>query len=549
MAVSSKNALYRPVGSYEGRRGRVKRVVLLYGGGLDTSTMIPWIKEVYRAEVIALTLDLGQLTGDLDTVRKRALKLGADKALLIDARQEFVDEYISRSIKANGNYQGQYYLSTALARPLLVAWAVKIADREGADAIAHGASGKGNDQVRLDGSIQALNPDLKIIAPAREWGLSKSEQLQYCRLKKVPVKEINEGIFVYDDNMWGITTEGGEIQNAELIPPLKDILHVCRLPEEAHSRPDYLTLSFQRGLPVAIDDTKFNLLDIITSLNKRAALAGVGITYSLEDRIIGVKTRGVYEGPAASTIITAHIALERYAFTRQQNEFKALVDQKWAYLCYGGLWHEPLMTDLNAYLNQANDVLSGQVTLKLYRGNVEVVAVALSSGVFVDRRKTFMENDNRLNMAASVGFIEHYSLQMSLAQRRQPTAFISIGGRNQKLKLLTYVKMLDEAGYRLYATYKTHKFLKKHGIEATLVHKLSNPELKPNIADLIETARFDLIINIPTSSDSTAIRSKEKAANEFVHEKAVSLNIPLISSLPQAAKNIARLTKQEGGAQ
>ncbi len=546
MAFSTKNASYQPVAFYEGRRGQVKKIVLLYAGGLDTSTMIPWIKETYKAEIIALTLNLGQLADDLEAVRQRALALGVDKALLIDAREEFARDFIAPSIKANGNYQDHYYLSTPLGRPLLARWAVRIADQEGADAIAHGASGKGNDQVRIDGSVLALNPDLKIIAPAREWQMNHEEQLHYCKAHGVPLGEINERQYVYDDNMWGITTEGGEIQQAELIPPLADILKLCTAPERAPDRPEYLTITFEKGVPVALDDTRHSLSEIIELLNMRAGRHGIGITYSLEDRIIGIKTRGVYEAPAAATIITAHAALERYASTRQQNEFKAIVDQKWAYTCYGALWYEPLMNDLKAYEDHANETVCGQVTLKLYRGKVEAVAVTMSNSVFIDKRATFMENDNPVNVRASAGFIEHYTLQMTLAQRRRPTVLVAVGGRTQKLKLLPQLKALNTLGYKFYATYKTHKLLKSHGIEATLVYKLSSPELKPNVADLLKSSRFDLIISIP-SAELRSLKSKEKADNIRLHEEAVMRNTPLLSNATMVREAVERLMKHKRG--
>lgn len=542
MALKGKNE-YLKVASHEGRKGEVKKVVLLYSGGLDTSTMVKWIQEEYKAEVIALTIDIGQQTDDLDAIRQKALNLGATKALVIDARQEFADEYIAPGIKANGMYQGRYYLSTPLGRPLLAKWAVKIAAQEGADAIAHGATGKGNDQVRMEGSALALNPDIKIIAPVREWGMGRDEQLEYCREHGIPVKQTKDKPYSYDDNMWGVTGEGGEIENPALIPPLEKILQVCKTPENAKNTPEYIKIEFEKGLPVAIDDKDMPLVTIIEVLNKRAAEHAIGIVHLLEDRIIGLKVRGLYEAPAAETIITAHKALERYTSTRLENEFKTIVDEKWAYLVYGALWFEPLMDDLNAYLDKVNEKITGSVTVKLFKGHAEAVAVETPNTIFDEKLATFMDANESFNQNASAGFIEHYTLQMKLAQRRRRTALLAIGGRDKKLKLLPQMKALDEMGYQLYATYKTHKFLKTNGIEAILVNKISSPELKPNLGQLLDANRFDLIINIPTTQDPTTTKDKEKTDGQIIREKAVKSNTPLITAVSVARAMVAKLVK------
>lgn len=546
MAIKSKSKQYVKVASHEGLRGEVKKIVLLYTGDFDTTMMVKWIQEEYKAEVIALTIDIGQQVDDLEAIRQKALDLGASKAFVIDAKEEFAEEYITPAIKANAAYQGRYYLSTPLGRPLLARWAVRIAAQEGADAIAHGASGKGNDQIRIEGSALSLNPDIKIIAPAREWGMSYPEQLQYCQDHGIPVPQVQEKSYTYDDNMWGVTAEGGEIKSSELILPLDKILRICVSPEKAKNTPEYITLEFKNGLPVSVNDKKMSLVKIIGLLNHVAAQHAVGIAHLLEDRIIGLKIRGLYEAPAAETIITAHKALELYASTKLENEFKVIVDQKWAYLCYGALWYEPLLEDLKAYEDKANDKVTGKVTLKLYKGSVEAVAVEMSNTVFDKKRSTFMENDNTLNQNSSAGFIEHYTLQMKLAQRRQFTALLAIGGRNQKLKLLPQVKALDAMNYHLYATYKTHKFLKKNGIEAILVHKISSPELKPNLADLLETSRFDLIINIPTSKDTSRIKKKEIADAKIIREKAIKSNTALITSTSETVRAVSELLKHKG---
>ncbi|HEX3082220.1 MAG TPA: argininosuccinate synthase [Candidatus Saccharimonadia bacterium] len=535
---------YVKVASYEGKKGEVKKVVLLYSGGLDTSTMVKWIQEVYKAEVIALTIDIGQQTDDLEAIREKALKLGAVKAIVVDAKEEFANEYLAKSIKANGMYQGRYYLSTPLGRPLLAKWAVKIAAQEGADAIAHGATGKGNDQIRMEGSALALNPDIKIIAPVREWSMGRDEQIEYALAHGIPVKQTKDKPYSYDDNMWGVTGEGGEIENPALIPPLEKILQVCRTPEEALDKPEYITLEFEKGLPVAVDGKEMGLVAMIEQLNERAAKHAVGIVHLLEDRVIGLKVRGLYEAPAAETIITGHKALERYTSTRLENEFKSIVDEKWAYLCYGALWFEPLMADLYAYIEKANEKITGTVTLKLYKGHIEAVAVETPNTIFNEKLATFMDtrNDN-FNQNASAGFIEHYTAQMRMAQRRQRTALLAIGGRDMKLKFLPQVKHLAAMGYQLYATYKTHKFLLSNGIEAILVNKISTPELKPNLSDMLDAKRFDIIVNIPTKTEREETVEKEKTDGQVIREKAVATDTPLITSLAVAQEVVAKLVK------
>lgn len=542
MALKSKSE-YIKVASHEGRKGEVKKVVLLYSGGLDTSTMLKWIQEEYKAEVIALTIDIGQQTDDLEAIRQKALKLGALKALVVDAKEEFADEYIARSIKANGMYQGRYYLSTPLGRPLLAKWAVKVAAAEGADTIAHGATGKGNDQIRIEGSALALNPDIKVIAPVREWGMGRDDQLEYCRQHDIPVKQTKDKPYSYDDNMWGVTGEGGEIENPALIPPLEKILQVCSTPEKAKDAPEYVKIEFEKGRPIAVDDVQMSLGKIIEQLNKQAAKHAIGIVHLIEDRVIGLKVRGIYEAPAAETIITAHKALERYTSTRLENEFKSIVDEKWAYLVYGALWFEPLMDDLNAYLDKVNEKITGTVTVKLFKGHAEVVALETPNTIFDEKLATFMEDNSHFNQNASASFIEHYTLQMKLAQRRQRTALLAVGGRDKKLKLLPQMKALHGMGYRLYATYKTYKFLKTHGMEAILINKISNPDLKPNLNDLLDANRFDIIINIPTAIDLDESKTKEKTDGQIIREKAVKSNTPLITTVSVAREVVTKLSK------
>lgn len=534
-----KKKEYLKVSSYEGRKGEVKKVVLLYSGGLDTSVMILWIQEQYKADVIALTIDIGQQTDDLESIRKKALKLGAVKAIIIDAKDEFASEYIAKGIKANASYQGRYYLSTPLGRPLLAKLAVKVAMEEDADCIAHGCTGKGNDQVRIEGTVLALNPDMKIIAPVREWSMGRDEELAYAKKHGIEVRQTTDKPYSYDDNMWGVTGEGGEIENPSLIPPLEKILLLCTIPQNAPNEAEHIELEFVKGVPVAFNGKHIKLSELIQKLNAIGAKHGIGIAHHVEDRVVGLKVRGLYEAPAAEIIITAHRNLEKYVSTRNENEFKQSVDTKWAYLCYGGLWLEPLMNDLNAYINKVNEKVTGKVTMKLYKGLAEPVSITTPNTIFEEKLATFMASDG-FNQNASPGFIELYTLQMRLAQRSEKTVLFSIGKRYNKIKILPSAKMLYKGGYKLYATYKTHKLFKTHGIPSILVHKISNRNMSPNLLDLLEAKRFDFIVNIQTGKGD----NKEKTDGQIIREMAVSSNIPLITSLSVAKNFVEKLHKE-----
>lgn len=523
--------------SYEGRKGDVRKVVLLYSGGLDTSVMIKWIQDVYKAQVIALCINIGQLTDNMEEIRKKALRLGAIKSIVIDAKDEFADEYIAKGIKANASYQGNYHLSTPIGRPLLAKLAVRVAAEEGADCIAHGCTGKGNDQVRIEGTALALNPDIKIIAPVREWGMGRDEELVYAKKHGIEVRQTVDKPYSYDDNMWGVTGEGGEIENPSLVPPLDKILLLSTLPENATNKPEFVELDFVKGIPVALNGKQMKLSTLIIKLNAIGAKHGVGITHHIEDRVVGLKVRGIYEAPAAEIIISAHRNLEKFVCTRQENEFKALVDTKWAYICYAALWLEPLMGDLNAFINSINEKVTGKVTVKLLKGVAETVAVETPNTIFEEKLATFMAS-TAFNQNASPGFIELHTLQMRLAQRRERTVLLSIGKRSNKLKLTRDIKKLMEMKYKLYATYKTHKFLKHIGVEAIMVNKISQPNLKPNLLDLLQQNRFDVIINIPTGQKDNAV---EKTDGQIIRQYALKNNTHLITDLTVAKHFIDKL--------
>lgn len=409
------NTSYIKTASYEGKKGEIKKVVLLYSGGLDTSVMLKWIQDEYKSDVIALILNLGQQHDDLKAIQQKALTFGAVKAIALDVREEFADEYIAKGIKANASYQGNYHLSTPIGRALLGKKAVEIAKKEKADAIAHGATGKGNDQVRIDAYILTQDPTMKIIAPVREWAMDRNEEIAYAKQHNIPIPASVESPYSDDDNMWGITWEGGEITDPSLIIPEEKFLTTYSLPKNAPEEEEYVKLTFAKGVPVALNEKKMSLAKLIIALNKLAGKHGVGTVQLLEDRLIGLKNRGVYEHPAAHIIIEAHKNLEKYVSPQTVNELKEQMDTKWGYLCYNALWFDPVMDAINAFNDNINEKVKGTVTIRLFKGNTTVVAV--TSPYALDH-VSFNNNEGYdLNVNASAGFIEIYTLQMKLANQ------------------------------------------------------------------------------------------------------------------------------------
>ena len=408
---------YIKASSYEAKNGEVKKVLLLYSGGLDTSVMLKWIQDQYNAEVIALTLDLGQQGDDLEAIREKALKLGAVKAIILDVKEEFANDFLAKGIKANASYQGDYHLSTPIGRAIIAKKAVEIAQKEGADCIAHGCTGKGNDQVRLEGYILALDPTVKIIAPVREWNMDRNEEINYAKKHGIPVPASIDFPYSVDDNMWGMTWEGGEIEEPDQIAPIERFLTTYTLAKNAPDKEELVTLSFKNGLPYKLNGEKLSLANLIVKLNNIAGKHGVGVVQLVEDRLVGVKSGGIYELPAGHVIIEAHKALEKYVSTRQLNELKAMLDIKWAYLCYGALWYDPVMDAINAFNDKVNERAEGVVTVKLFKGTATVVA--MNSPYGLDHVSFTHVGGYPFNVNASAGFTEIYSLQMRLANQKK----------------------------------------------------------------------------------------------------------------------------------
>ena len=406
---------YIKVASHEGKVGEVKKVLLLYSGGLDTSVMLKWIQDQYKCQVVTLTADLGQQHDDLAAIKRKALKFGAVEAVVVDLKDKFAEEYISKGIKANASYQGDYHLSTPIGRAILGKEAVNIAKKHGCDAIAHGCTGKGNDQVRLEAYILTHDPKMKVLAPVREWAMDRNEEIIYAQKHGIPIPATIDFPYSDDDNMWGITWQGGEIVDPGQIPQVEKFLTTYTLPEQAPDKAEYVKLSFKKGIPVALNGKKLSLAKLIVVLNKLAGRHGVGTVTLLEDRLVGLKDRGVYELPAAHVIIEAHKNLEKYVSTRVLNELKAIMDIKWGYLCYGALWFDPAMEAINAFNDQVNEKVTGEVTIKLFKGNTTVVAV--KSPFALDYASFNNTEGYEFNVNASAGFIETYSLQMKLANQ------------------------------------------------------------------------------------------------------------------------------------
>jgi argininosuccinate synthase len=395
----------------------VHRVLLLYSGGLDTSVMLKWIQDQYEAEVVALTVNLGQPGEDYDVVRGKALQLGAVDCRVVDAREEFAREYVLPAIKANAIYGLGYPLFTALGRPLIAKLAVEAALQTGCDTIAHGCTGKGNDQVRIESTIATLAPELRVIAPVRSWRMGREEEVAYAREHGIPVKGGSEvAPYSIDDNLWGRSSEGRWIEDLDHAPD-DDVFQLVTRPEEAPDEAEVVTVGFERGVPVALNGAPMGLVELLEAAAEIGARHGVGIVDHIEDRIVGLKVRDIYEVPAAAILLPAHAELERLVGTIHQNQFKPTLDQKWAYLVYAGLWWEPLRSDLDAYMDAVNAQVTGTIGLRLYKGSVRVVTRESPNAVYDAQLATFSESGGLFSQAAAPGFIELWSLQSRMAWR------------------------------------------------------------------------------------------------------------------------------------
>ncbi|MBS7638969.1 MAG: argininosuccinate synthase [Candidatus Bathyarchaeia archaeon] len=390
-----------------------RKIVLAYSGGLDTSVLIKWLQEKYDADVITVTLDVGQKE-DLKAIEEKALKLGVLKHYSIDAREEFARNYVFPAIKANALYEGKYPVSTALSRPLIASKLVEVAEKEGADAVAHGCTGKGNDQVRIEVSVKALNPNLKVIAPVREWNMTRDAEIEFAKKHGIPIPVDLDKPYSIDQNLWGRSIECGVLEYPEKEPP-EDAFEWTLPPEKAPDKPEYLSIEFECGVPVALNGRSMGPVELIESLNEIAGRHGVGRIDHMEDRLVGIKSREVYECPAATVLIEAHKDLEKMVLTRHEILFKQHIDAEWAFLVYAGLWMEPLREDLEAFINKTQERVTGEVRVKLYKGGLWVVGRSSPYSLYDIHLATY-NIDTTFNQASSAGFIELWGLPTRVAK-------------------------------------------------------------------------------------------------------------------------------------
>ncbi|MFP3975680.1 MAG: argininosuccinate synthase, partial [Dehalococcoidia bacterium] len=382
--------------------------------GLDTSVAIKWIAEKYGFDVIAVAIDVGS-EKNYPSIRQRALDVGAVKSLVIDAKEQFVKDYVFPALQANALYEGEYPLATALARPLIASLLVDIAHQEGATAIAHGCTGKGNDQVRFDVSINTLDPNLKIIAPAREWEMTREEEISYAREHNITIPVTSESPYSIDENLWGKSIECGVLEDPWVEPP-EDIYELTRSPSDAPDEPLYITIDFDKGIPTSLDGREMDGVSLIEQLNEVAGKHGVGRIDNMENRLVGIKSREIYEAPAAVTLIKAHKALEDMVLSRNQLRFKERVSQEYADLIYDGLWFSSLREDLAAFVTSSQRFVTGTVRMKLHKGNCIVAGRKSPYSLYDISLATYDEGD-LFDQSASPGFIHIWGLP-SRTQRR-----------------------------------------------------------------------------------------------------------------------------------
>ncbi len=383
------------------------KTVLAYSGGLDTTTCIAWIKEKYGNEVITVTVDVGQQE-DFKEIEERAYKAGALKHYFLDAKDEFANEYISVAIKANALYEKKYPLSTSLARPLIAKKVAEIAKKENADSVAHGSTGKGNDQVRFDVTLKAIYPGVKIIAPVREWNMSRDEELKYLLSKGIPYKP-SRSEFSVDENLWGRSIESGRLEDPYFEPPEEAFAWTVS-PEKAPDKPEYLEIGFKKGVPDTLNGKRMKLSEMIAYLNQVAGKNGVGRIDHIEDRVVGIKSREVYETPAALVLIEAHQELEKLTLPKTILRFKPYIEEQWSYMIYDGLWADPLRNALEAFINETQNNVEGEVKVKLFKGNVSIVGRKSDKSLYKHELSTY-SSASTFDQKQAVGFINLFALQ------------------------------------------------------------------------------------------------------------------------------------------
>ena len=391
------------------------KIVLAYSGGLDTSVAVPWLQEEYGVDVVTLTIDLGMV--DLEAIWERAMQVGAAKALTVDGRETLVKEFLFPALQAGAIYEEQYPLATALGRPLIARCLVDAARAEGAYAVAHGCTGKGNDQVRIDVGVAALAPELKVIAPIRDWGMSREDEIEYGQARNLPINP-GKSRFSVDENLWGRSAEAGELEDPWREPP-EDAYAWTNPVSQTPDTPAYLEIHFEQGIPTVVDGESMSGVDLIRHLNALAGEHGVGRVDHVENRLVGIKSREVYETPAAVVLHTAHKALETLTLSKEQARAKARIAQEYADMVYNGLWFTRHRQDLDAYVHSSQRYVTGDIRMRLHKGVATVVGRSAPQALYQYQLATY-DREDQFDHAAAAGFINIYGLPVRTQNQAQP---------------------------------------------------------------------------------------------------------------------------------
>lgn len=390
-----------------------QKIVLAYSGGLDTSIIISWLKENYDCDVIAVVGDVGQ-GGDMEAIKQKAFNTGAAKVYVEDLKEDFIANYVYPSIQAGAVYEGKYLLGTAFARPSIAKRLAEIAIAENATAIAHGCTGKGNDQVRFELGVKAFAPDMPVIAPWRIWDIkSREDAIDYAQKRGIPIPVTKEDNYSRDGNLWHLSHEGSDIENPWNEPQLEKLLQMGITPEQAPDKPEYLELYFEKGIPKSINGVEYGPVEMVAKLNEVGGANGIGVINMVENRLVGMKSRGVYETPGGAILYTAHKELESICLDRETSHYKALISQKFADMVYFGQWFTPLREALTAFVDQTQQTVTGTVKVKLYKGNCFAVGVKSPYSLYDEELSTFGE-DNVYNQKDSAGFITLFGLPIKV---------------------------------------------------------------------------------------------------------------------------------------
>ncbi len=391
----------------------MRKVVLAYSGGLDTSIIIPYLKETYHCQVVAFAANIGQGDDELDGLEEKAKKTGADKFYLLDLRKEFVEDFLFKIIKANAIYERKYLLGTSIARPLIAKYQAQIAEQEGADALAHGCTGKGNDQVRFELTYKVFTPHLRVIAPWREWKIrSREDAIEYAKSHNVPIKATLKKIYSRDGNLWHLSHEGGDLEDP-WNEPKSEMFIRTRSPEKAPNKPTYIEIRFHEGIPAELDGKKHEGLQLLERLNEIGAKNAIGRTDLVENRLVGMKSRGVYETPGGEILYKAHSELEHIVLDKDTLHYKDIVAQRYAELVYNGQWYAPLREAIDSFIDSTQRFVSGTIRLKLYKGNVIVAGRKSPYSLYQENLATFSQ-DNIYDQKKAEGFIDLFGLSMKV---------------------------------------------------------------------------------------------------------------------------------------